>query len=425
MNYAAGTGQDKMSAAAANLPREHFVAGAVIFADGDAGDSAYVIERGCVEIFARSDGKERRIALLGEGALFGEVALLDCLPRTATARAVVPTALIRIAHDHVAEILRRSDPVLQYLLHIVLIRFREARGAENPLAGDETGQPSEYPPDSAHKTALRMLSLAEDLAHGVAAGQLELHYQPICSLNDNALAGFEALVRWRHPILGLVSPLEFIGLAERTGLIHGIGNWVVERALADWQYLRVFCAATPDANPFISVNLSAPECVEQGIVGRIEVMLKAAGVAPQELRIELTESVLVDHIDALSHALHSLRNLGVTIAMDDFGTGYSGLDYLRALPFSSIKIDRAFVKGMDTSVRSMEIVKAALSLAEGIGLKTVAEGIEDGATGLHLAEMGCTFAQGFHYGRPMPIQNIAAWFDEYRRREPDSSNPTP
>jgi EAL domain-containing protein (putative c-di-GMP-specific phosphodiesterase class I) len=424
MDDTAEGGQDKIAAAAANLPREHFVAGAVIFADGDAGDSAYVIERGCVEILDRSNGKERRIAVLGDGALFGEVALIDCLPRTATARALVPTALIRIGHDHVAEILRRSDPVLQYLLHIVLIRFREARGAETHPAADTGGQTTEDPSGSAYKAALRMLALTEDLAHGVAAGQLELHYQPICCLDDNTVAGFEALVRWRHPTLGLISPLEFIGLAEKTGLIHGIGNWVVERALADWAHLRLFCAATVDAKPFISVNLSAPECVEQGIVGRIDGMLQAAGVAPEELRIELTESVLVDHIDALSQALHSLRNLGVTIAMDDFGTGYSGLDYLRALPFSSIKIDQAFVRGMDTSVRSMEIVKAALSLAEGIGLKTVAEGIEDRATGLHLADMGCTFAQGYHYGRPMPLHNVAAWFDDYRRRLPDSSNPT-
>lgn len=416
MSDATGTKLDLVAAAAAELPREHFAEGAIVFADGDPGDSAYVIERGCVEILANINGKYQRVALLGEGSLFGEVALLDHLPRTATARAVVPVILIRIAHAHVDEILRRSDPVMQYLLHILLIRFREARGTESRLPGYEPQAASDDVPVGAHASALRTLSLARDLAHGVASGQLELHYQPICRLVDNALAGFEALVRWRHPVLGLVSPLEFIGLAEKTGLIHGIGQWVVERALADWKQLRPFCVATADETPFISVNLSAPECVDPGIVAKIGALLRASGISPQDLRIELTESVLVDHIDALSLALHELQKLGVTIAMDDFGTGYSGLDYLRALPFSSIKIDRAFVQGMESSVRSMEIVKAAISLSDGIGLKTVAEGIEDGVTGHHLANMGCTYAQGYHYGRPMPLESIAAWFDEYQKR---------
>lgn len=416
VNDTAGTKLDMVASAAADLPREQFAERAVVFADGDAGDSAYVIERGCVEILASVNGTEQRIALLGEGALFGEVALLDSLPRTATARALVATTLIRIAHDHVAEILRRTDPVMQYLLHILLARFREARGAEGRALAGETSLPGADAAGGTHATALRTLSLTQDLAHGVTSGQLELHYQPICRLSDNALAGFEALVRWRHPSLGLISPLEFISLAERTGLIHGIGTWVVDRALTDWTELRKFCLASHYVSPFISVNLSAPECVDPGIVARISACLKTHDISPQELRIELTESVLVDHIDALSLALHDLLKLGVTIAMDDFGTGYSGLDYLRALPFSSIKIDRAFVQGMDSSVRSMEIVKAALSLADGIGLKTVAEGIEDGPTGLHLADMGCTFAQGYYYGRPMPIQNIAAWFKQYRQR---------
>lgn len=415
MSESSGKKLESQVVGTVDLPREPFAAGAIIFSDGDSGDSAYVVERGCVEILASRNGTEQRIALLGKGALFGEIALLDRLPRTATARAVVPTTLIRIAHDHVAELLSRSDPVMQFLLNILVLRFRQARGAEHRVPNPAEWTTTDDVTDGTHASAVRSLALTQDLAHGMEVGQLELHYQPICRLADNGLAGFEALVRWRHPSLGLVSPVEFIGLAERTGLIHILGNWVLDRALADWKELRRFCRTREGETPFISVNLSAPECVEPGIVEQISARLKDYDIPANELRIELTESVLVDNLEGLSRMLHDLSRLGVSIAMDDFGTGYSGLDYLRSLPFGSIKIDRAFVQGMDSSIRSMEIVKAALSLADGIGLKTVAEGIEDGATGLHLADMGCTFAQGYFYGRPVPLEKVAGWFDEYCR----------
>jgi EAL domain-containing protein (putative c-di-GMP-specific phosphodiesterase class I) len=378
------------------LHREYFKPQDLVFNWGDPGDSAYVIEEGCVEVLAGEGALQRRIALLTEGAMFGEIALLDQQPRTASVRALVPTRLIRIDRSHVEELLLRADPVIQYLLGLLLSRFRRTH--------DVAGQAPENL--DLHSSAMRTLSLAQDLSHAIDRGQLELFYQPLIAFEGLQLEGFEALIRWRHPTLGVVNPDEFITLAEKTGLIHRIGRWVLQQACTDWLQLRSFCAAT---QPFISVNLSAAELAEGATVDAIANCLAQHGLPAPELHIELTETAIIQNMSAVSASLERLRALGVGIALDDFGTGYAGLDYLQSLPFSSLKIDKTFVQQMGESERSNHIIRAALELAGSLGLSTIAEGIEDGAIGEQLAAMGCTHAQGYFYGRPMPLQDVAGW----------------
>lgn len=399
------------------FPREHFDTREAVFQAGDLGVSAYVIEQGCVEVLRGEGDNQRRVTVLAQGAMFGEIALLDRQPRTATVRALVPTSLIRIDRSHVEELLLRSDPVVQYLMRLLLMRFRSSHGVA--VAQDSS---AENPPDPGlqdvlvrdlHTAAVRTLSLAHDLSDAIEGGQLELFYQPLIALSDRSLAGFESLIRWRHPTLGLVSPMEFIPLAEKTGLIHRVGQWVLQRSAADWAELREFCQGTSENPPFISVNLSAPELAGPGIVDAVEACITQCHMRATELRIELTETVIINNIELVSTALRRLRATGVGIALDDFGTGYAGLDYLQTLPFSCIKIDKAFVQQMNNSERSFYIVKSALELARSIGLTTVAEGIEDAEIGQRLVELGCTYAQGFHYGRPMPKQELANWVDRY------------
>lgn len=393
-----------------------------VFQIGDSGDAAYVIESGCVEVLVGNAHDQRRLALLAEGAMFGEVALLDRQPRTATVRTLVPTTLIRIDRAHVEELLLRADPVIQYLLQLLLKRFRHANGtAAAPHDSALLAPPmslSGLPSVDQHDAAVRTLSLAHDLSNAIEASQLELFYQPIFLLQNTLLVGFEALIRWRHPSLGLVNPDEFIPLAEKTGLIHRIGVWVLQQAVTDWERLRPLCLQDPTHAPFMSINLSAPELCGPGIVERIQDCLAAHQMQARELRIELTETIVVSNLDAITATLEQLRAMGIGIALDDFGTGYAGLSYLQMLPFSCIKIDKAFVQQMHTSQRSFQIIRSALELSRMLGLTTVAEGIEDGAIGQALADQGCTYAQGFYYARPMPVEALMAWERDRHNQAP-------
>ena len=396
-----------------DLKRELFQAQEMVFSWGDPGDSAYVIEEGCVEVFAGEGSQQRRIALLTAGAMFGEVALLDHQARTASVRTLVPTRLIRIDRSHVEEMLSHSDPVIQYLLGLLLARFRNSHDLPNghPTATGPMGTQATMPQsgEDLHRAAVRTLSLAQDLSNAVDTDQFELFYQPLLALDGLVMTGYEALIRWRHPVLGLINPAEFIPLAEKTGLIHRIGQWVLHRAIADWAELRPFCRDDANHRPYVSVNLSAPELASPGIVDSVRALLLQYRMDPAELRIELTETVIIQNMEAVSKSVQQLRSLGAGVALDDFGTGYAGLDYLQTLPFTCLKIDRIFVQQIHESARSVHIIRAALELARAMGLSTIAEGIEDAATGERLAAMGCSHAQGYYYARPMAKVQIAAW----------------
>ena len=386
------------------LPREKLPAGQVVFRFGDPGESAYAIEAGAVEVLA-ADG--RRIAVLSANSLFGEVALLDQQARTATVRTLEETTLVRIDRNHVNELLKRTDPVIRHLLTLLLERFRSVcpEPASIPLAVTDSGD---------QEVALRTLVLTRDLLHALDHDQLELFYQPLVGFAERNLVGFEALVRWRHPELGMIMPLEFIGLAEKTGLIHRLGFWVLQRAIRDWARLRQLCSASEGIPPFVSINLSAAELADPNIVDVLLGQLRAQGMAPHELKIELTETVIIEDRERVGGVLEKLADAGIAVALDDFGTGYAGLDYLKSLPIACLKIDRTFVQEMLVSLRSHEIVQSSISLAWALGLTTIAEGIEDEEIARRLAEMGCNVAQGYYFAKPMAVADVAGWLENAR-----------
>lgn len=405
--------------ATSRFTRETYDSQATIFRAGDAGDSAYLIESGRVEVLLQIDGEFRQVDVMGPGAMFGEIALLDHLPRSGTVRTLEPTVLMRIDRSFVDELLRTTDPVIQYLMRLLLERIRRER-LTKPQADGTTALPllpaghgaskgagGLQGSDALHSATLRTLSLSRDLSDAIDANQLELHYQPIVLLDGGRLAGYEALVRWRHPQQGLVRPDEFIPLAERTGLIHRIGRWVLHQALADWPVLRGLCEV--EDSPFVSVNLSAPELSVEGLAESVLERLAQARMAPPELRIELTETTIIGNLGPVTEVTQTLRKAGVGIALDDFGTGYAGLSYLQDLPFSCLKIDRAFVSQMLTADRSLHIVKLALELSRWMGMSTVAEGIEDEPCAQALREAGCTYGQGYFFAKPMPVETLTAW----------------
>lgn len=384
------------------LPREHISAGQLVCVMGQPGDAAYLVETGSVEVLSPTG---EAISILKHGEIFGEIALLDMSPRTATVRTREPTTLIRIERAHVQALLKHTDPVIRHLLKLLLGRFRFRCGVP--------ALPEAFTGDN--EAAMLTLTLAKDLEHALEHGQLELVYQPLVGLRQRALVGFEALVRWRHPLLGDITPTKLIALAEKTSLIRPLGLWVLQRALRDWPTLRMYCRPSTHGPAFISVNLSACELANPQIAGIIEDQLSATEILPQELKIELTETALVEDLDALGASLAMLSARGVGIALDDFGTGYSSFEYLKTLPIDCLKIDRAFVGEVKSFARSREIVQSSLQLAQTLGLATIAEGIEDEETARHLAQLGCDFAQGYFFSLPLSLHAIPQWHDEALR----------
>jgi diguanylate cyclase (GGDEF)-like protein len=243
------------------------------------------------------------------------------------------------------------------------------------------------------------VQLEADLRHAISAGQLEVHYQPLVSLRNNAITGCEALVRWRHPIRGYISPAEFIPLAEERGLIVEIGEWVLRTACAE--------AATWPCGIKVAVNVSPVQFRSSTLSLHVISALAASGLAPQRLELEITEAVLISDDDTALNILHQLRSTGVRIALDDFGTGYSSLSYLQRFPFDKIKIDRCFVDNIDETEASSCIVRAVVSIAKARNMTTTAEGVETHGQQELVRNLGCTEMQGFVFSGARTATDIA------------------
>ncbi len=231
-------------------------------------------------------------------------------------------------------------------------------------------------------------------------GGLELDFQPIVDLATGAVVSAEALVRWPHAVRGRIQPADFIPLAEETGLIVPLGAWVLRQACQE--------AASWAGDARVAVNLSGAQFRDPGLLATIEAALADAGLPPERLELEITESVFLDAIEPTLACLHALRARGVRIALDDFGTGYSALNYLRSFPFDRMKIDRAFVSDLGTSRNATVIVQAIVGLASSLGISTTGEGVETTSQVELLQSTGCSHVQGYLFGRPCGPDTIAS-----------------
>jgi predicted signal transduction protein with EAL and GGDEF domain len=240
--------------------------------------------------------------------------------------------------------------------------------------------------------------MESDLHQALHCGQLELYYQPIIDLRSRRVVGFEALLRWQHPTRGVVSPSEFIPLAEETGLIVPIGEWVLRQAC--------FAATHWPAELKVAVNLSAVQFKNRNLYDVTIAALRESGLRPDRLEFEITETVMLHHVDATLTTLRQFRELGVHFAMDDFGTGYSSLSYLRRFPFDRIKIDQTFVRDLGEQADSMAIVRAVSALGNDLGMSITAEGVETWQQLWALQQAGCTEVQGYLFSRPVPGDKV-------------------
>ncbi len=388
-----------------NLNRKIYNVGEVIFKEGDEGNCAYLIEQGMVEISIMLDGQKQQINKIGKDELFGEVALIDHQPRTATAKALEKTVLIDIQRSLVEELLEKTDPIVRHLLLVILDRYRNKRGnAQLPATPSQSAEITTKR-NSLRGEATQKLTMANDISRALVKDEFELHYQPICALTSGHVAGYEALIRWRHPTQGLISPLDFLWLAEQTGQIREVGLWTLERACRDWPSLR---KTTNFELPFISVNMSPSQLTGDSFVEDVKSIVTRYQMPPTELKMELTETVIINNPEVALHLLNQLTKLGSTLAIDDFGTGHSSLETLNRYPIGTLKVDRSFTSSMLESAQSGEIVNSSIRLAHSLGMDVVAEGIETDDVRKKLLELGCNYGQGWLFGRPAELKNISA-----------------
>jgi EAL domain-containing protein (putative c-di-GMP-specific phosphodiesterase class I) len=244
--------------------------------------------------------------------------------------------------------------------------------------------------------------LEMDLRKALANAEFQLYYQPLVDLQNNDITGFEALLRWHHPVRGLISPADFIPIAEETGLIIPLGEWVLRRACQE--------TASWPGDVKVAVNLSPSQLKSRNLVQVVTSALAESGMAATRLQLEITESVLMQNTFATLATLHQLRALGVQIAMDDFGTGYSSLSYLRSFPFDKIKIDRSFIEDLSNGAEPLAIVRAIASLAKSLSMVSTAEGVETQQQLEKLQGVGCTEMQGYIFSKARPAEDIVRLF---------------
>lgn len=398
----ANLGHAGNSAASARVA---FGAGDIIIRQGDPGDFAYIIESGRVEILlGQPDGRSQCVGTRGIDTMIGEMALVDDAPRTATVRALEDCTLLRISKTDFARRLQQADPVLRMTAQVILNRYRDmlaradialpaAVGVPGTLARAEALEVSH----AERAQVIEGIRLTNDLRAALAAGDLELHYQPLVVPASGAVRGFEALMRWRHPIDGYISPSLFIPVAETSGLIVEASRWAIGEACAALARLQ---RALRDDQLYMSVNISSADFASPTIVPEVKAALARSRIAPSCLHLEITERMLMDQPERARSILREFRALGVVIAIDDFGTGYSSLSYLHSLDIDVLKIDRSFVSAMLSDRRSLELVRAIIGIGRSLELDVVAEGVETAAEAEALVNLGCDEAQGYYYARP-------------------------
>jgi len=256
-----------------------------------------------------------------------------------------------------------------------------------------------------HSSAVALLEMENNLRRAVERNELQLYYQPIISLRSNRLVGFEALIRWQHPEQGLISPAQFVPIAEETGLIVSIGRWILRQAclqIKQWQQ------QFPDWSELtVNVNLSSKQ-FSSNLADQVEQILVETGLEPHYLKLEITESLLMSHAESAIATLSQLKQLGIQLAIDDFGTGYSSLSYLHRLPIDTLKVDRSFIQRVDSDGEQLAIVRTIITLAWNLGMEVVAEGVETPKQLSQLRALRCEYAQGYLFSQPLNVEAIEA-----------------
>jgi diguanylate cyclase len=393
----------------AHLYRASYSAGSHVFQQGDVDDRAYIIESGKVEIST----PQGVLAVLPESEIFGEMGLLDRGARSASAKALEDTSLIVIERQQIQTKVDNADPVLRYMLSLLLDRLRSTHRALSGQLGvhdaDATALKAakQTAVDDLHQHAIRRLKLEKEIQQAVDRNEFFVVYQPIMRLTPFGIAGFEALIRWKHPERGLVSPMDFIPVAEETGLIVPIGSMVLDTALRQVERWRA--KKVGPAGVTMAINLSARQFFEPSDFQAVLKQVTGSGVPTDQIKLEVTESIIMDNPERVGDILGQIKQTGSRLSLDDFGTGYSSFSYLHQYPFDVLKVDRSFVSRVVASRRNHDIVRAIVGLAHDLGMEVVAEGIERDEETDVLRQLGCEYGQGYRFAKPLSPDDATAF----------------
>jgi EAL domain-containing protein (putative c-di-GMP-specific phosphodiesterase class I)/CRP-like cAMP-binding protein len=391
------------------LRRRRILAGEVIFEEGAVGDYAYIIEEGEVEISTIIEGRPVTLNVLTEGIMFGELALVDGRPRSASALAKTDVLLTIVTQEQVDMRIESADPILRMLLFVVMRYFR------SETSWRTTGRPPELEIHQSQPAidlnrkigeAVELIRMESELRVAIAENQFRLHYQPIIELATDQMVGFEALIRWQSPTRGFVRPDLFIALAESTSLILPIGEWVIEESGQALKMMEALC----DRPLFMSINIASRQIEEPTFTKVLIEKIRLLDIDHHQIKLEILERSLFDS-DLAKQWTQEVRQQGFLLSLDDFGTGFSSLQYLNNYHLDSIKIDKSFVDGLENKAnqsnqsRSVSLCAAMINLAKALGMTVIAEGIESAEQAAALKAMGCDLGQGYYYARPMPLED--------------------
>jgi len=388
-------------------------AGEFIMSQGDIGDSAYFIQSGRVQIsLTRSDGSKLLMGQRGAGSLIGEMAIVDDGPRSASVQAIEDCRLLEITKSDFTRALRNSSPIVGLVTRLILLRYRDVL-QRSDIIRDFTGMATVLEQqERVHAEESRVLDLvrmANEFRVAAARQQLLLEYQPFIDMTTGAVIGFEALMRWQHPVRGKIGPDQFIPMAEDTGLIVDATRWAFKEACTALKRIQ---DRTGNRALFMSINFSATDFDEPDLFDYLISTLAETGVTAESVHLEITERLLLRKSEQVLRMLQQCRAQGMQVAIDDFGIAYSSLSYLHLYPVSILKIDYSFIKNMISDRTSMSLVKTILSLCSNMGFKSIAEGVETQDQVDLLLELECTVAQGYRFAKPMSEQALMKFLEQ-------------
>ena len=379
----------------------------IIFNENDQGDCAYIIEKGRVLVYLNKDKEEIPINILGEGEIFGEMALIDNQVRSASVRALEDVRLAIVTKQQVLERVSTADKVVQLLMRVLLKRLRRKNVAAQPgIRMSELEFENSGVGEDSTAGALEQIKLENQIFQAFQNNEFELFYQPIVNLKNKQIEGCEALLRWNSPLHGMVSPNLFIDVIEGSSMVIPIGHWIINQALKDLasiqQHLMTKNKSQVADNFMMSINISGRQFTHSDFVSNLEDLREKHQIPANNIKLEMTERIMMDGAIAIE-ALNQCHSQGYAISIDDFGTGFSSLQYLTQMPISFIKIDRTFVMKVLSDPKSKAVVSSIIHLAHAMDIEVIAEGIENPEESLVLETLGARFGQGYLYSKPVDM----------------------
>lgn len=408
-----------------------FQPGELIFSSGEEGQQAYIIESGQVEIFVTTDNTDVSFKTLSAGDVFGEMAVIDASPRSASARALTETCCVVVSSKQISDRIKDSDPVVKLLVSTLLNHIRSLTNGVSQSSHPSASSLSQVIPAStaltvsSHQPVLDKIRLESELLEAISTDAFIPYYQPFVNIETEDILGFEFLIRWHSPTRGWVSPGVFINTAEETSLIRPIGRWVLEQACADLnrfnQSLKAVSAELTATRPpiFISVNVSGRQFQAPQFLDELLEIVHRHNIPCEQIKLEVTERVLMEGkaIDVIQQC----REQGFHISLDDFGTGFSSLTYLAQFEIDSLKIDQYFVREMMTHQRTHVLIKNILGMTQDLNMLSFAEGVETQQQLDILRKLGCQIGQGYLFSKPVPFEDATQVLLENYRRPSGSS----